>query len=98
MRWLFWFLNFKMTRFLILFLFVSSWLGAQQLRVETDASEISYEASHVVHDWSGTSKQVQGVVVLETFKHHPYFQRVWFLRKDYFGVKRAFSGLLAYHP
>lgn len=65
MRWLFWFLNFKMTRFLIIFLFVSSWLGAQQLRVETTASEITYEASHVVHDWSGTSKQVQGVVVLE---------------------------------
>jgi polyisoprenoid-binding protein YceI len=54
-----------MRRFLILFLFVSSWLSAQQLRVETDASEISYEASHVVHDWSGTSNQVQGVVVLE---------------------------------
>jgi len=44
-----------MIRFLTLFLFVSSWLGAQQLRVETAASEITYEASHVVHDWSGTS-------------------------------------------
>lgn len=54
-----------MTRYLILFLFVSAWLGAQQLRVETTSSEITYEASHVVHDWSGTSKQVQGVVVLE---------------------------------
>ena len=64
MRWLFWFLNFKMIRHLFLFLLVSSCLGAQQLRVETAASEITYEASHVVHDWSGTSKQVQGVVVL----------------------------------
>ena len=65
MRWLFWFLNFKMTRHLFLFLLVSSCLGAQQLRVETAASEITYEASHVVHDWSGTSKQLQGVVVLK---------------------------------
>lgn len=54
-----------MIRILIILLFVSSWLGAQQLRVETIASEISYEASHVVHDWSGTSKQVQGIVILE---------------------------------
>jgi polyisoprenoid-binding protein YceI len=54
-----------MTRYLILFLLVSSFLEAQQLRVETAASEITYEASHVVHDWSGTSKKVQGVVVLK---------------------------------
>ncbi len=54
-----------MKRFTILFLFVSSCLGAQQLSVETATSEITYEASHVVHDWSGTSKQVQGIVVLE---------------------------------
>ena len=53
-----------MIRFLILFLFVSSWLSAQQLRVETATSVITYEASHIVHDWSGTSKQVQGVVEL----------------------------------
>ena len=54
-----------MTRTLILLLLFSTWLSAQQLRVETIASEISYEASHVVHDWSGTSKQVQGIVILE---------------------------------
>ena len=54
-----------MTRFVILFLFVSSSSVAQQLRVEMAASEITYQASHVVHDWSGTSKQVQGVVVLK---------------------------------
>ena len=54
-----------MTRILIISLLVSTWLGAQQLRVQTISSEISYEASHVVHDWSGTSKQVQGIIILE---------------------------------
>lgn len=54
-----------MTRFSLLFLLFSSLLGAQQLRVETTTSKITYKASHAIHDWSGTSKQVQGVVILE---------------------------------
>ena len=54
-----------MTRFSLLFLVFSTWLGAQQLRVETTTSKITYEASHAIHDWSGTSKQVQGVVILQ---------------------------------
>lgn len=38
---------------------------AQQLRVDAKTSFITYEASHPVHDWSGTSNEVQGVMVLE---------------------------------
>lgn len=40
-------------------------LIAQQLRVDTANSFVAYEASHPVHDWSGTSDAVQGVVILE---------------------------------
>lgn len=54
-----------MQRFIFFFLFISSCLTAQQLRVATTASEITYEASHAIHDWSGTSNEVQGVLVLK---------------------------------
>ena len=40
-------------------------ISAQQLKVDTNTSYITYEASHPIHDWSGTSKDVQGVLVLE---------------------------------
>lgn len=54
-----------MKYFLFLFLFCAIGVGAQQLRVNTKTSFISYEASHPAHDWSGVSEKVQGVVVLE---------------------------------
>lgn len=44
---------------------MSIFAHAQQLRVDAQNSYISYEASHPVHDWSGTSNEVQGVMVLE---------------------------------
>jgi polyisoprenoid-binding protein YceI len=37
----------------------------QQLRVDTTNSFITYEASHAVHDWSGTTDAVQGVVIMD---------------------------------
>lgn len=40
-------------------------VAAQQLRVDATNSYITYEASHPVHDWSGTSDAVQGVVIME---------------------------------
>ena len=50
---------------LFLLLFASVFVHAQQLRVDAETSFITYEASHPVHDWSGTSNEVQGVMVLE---------------------------------
>ena len=52
-----------MNKILFLLLFVPLILTAQQLRVDTSNSYITYEASHPVHDWSGTSDAVQGVVI-----------------------------------
>ena len=54
-----------MNKFLFLLLFVPALLFGQQLRVDTSNSYITYEASHPVHDWSGTSDAVQGVVIIE---------------------------------
>ncbi|MBL6729720.1 MAG: YceI family protein [Bacteroidia bacterium] len=54
-----------MKKTVLLFFFANAFLHAQQLRVDTSKSFISYEASHPVHDWSGTSEEVQGVVVVE---------------------------------
>ena len=54
-----------MKNILFLLLFVPVVLTAQQLRVDTTNSFITYEASHPIHDWSGTSDAVQGVVILE---------------------------------
>lgn len=54
-----------MKRNLLLLLFASAIVHAQQLRVDAETSFITYEASHPVHDWSGTSNEVQGVMVLE---------------------------------
>ena len=54
-----------MKNFFLVLLFVPMLHSAQQLRVDTENSYINYEASHPVHDWSGTSKAVQGVVILE---------------------------------
>ena len=54
-----------MKRLFYILFFVPLVISAQQLRVDTDTSYITYEASHPVHDWSGTSKDVQGVLVLE---------------------------------
>lgn len=54
-----------MKYFLFVSLLFSAFVQAQQLRVDSASSFITYEASHPVHDWSGTSTQVQGVVVLE---------------------------------
>ena len=49
--------------FFFIFL-VSTFVSGQQLRVDTNSSYITYEASHAIHDWSGTTKEVQGVVVV----------------------------------
>ena len=54
-----------MKNILFLLFCVPTLLSAQQLRVDADTSYISYDASHPVHDWSGTSKEVKGVVALE---------------------------------
>ncbi len=54
-----------MHKILLLLLSVPVLLTAQQLRVDTSNSYITYEASHPVHDWSGTSDAVQGVVITE---------------------------------
>ena len=54
-----------MNKILFLLLFVPVILTAQQLRVATANSFITYEASHPAHDWSGTSDAVQGVVIME---------------------------------
>ena len=54
-----------MNKILLLLLSVPVLLTAQQLRVDTSNSYITYEASHPVHDWSGTSDAVQGVVITE---------------------------------
>lgn len=54
-----------MNKILFLLLFVPVLLTAQQLRVDTANAYITYEASHPVHDWSGTSDAVQGVVIVE---------------------------------
>lgn len=54
-----------MKKILFLLLFVAATAQAQQLRVDVETSFITYEASHPVHDWSGTSNEVQGVMVLE---------------------------------
>ena len=54
-----------MKKYLFLLLFASMFAPAQQLRVDAETSFITYEASHPVHDWSGTSNEVQGVMVLE---------------------------------
>ncbi|MDA0780248.1 MAG: YceI family protein [Bacteroidetes bacterium] len=54
-----------MNKILFLLLSVPVLLTAQQLRIDTSNSYITYEASHPVHDWSGTSDAVQGVVITE---------------------------------
>ena len=54
-----------MKKFFFFLLLVPFVVGAQQLRIDPNASYITYEASHPVHDWSGTSTNVQGVVILE---------------------------------
>ena len=46
-------------------LLIPAMLIAQQLRVDSANSYITYEASHPVHDWSGTSDAVQGVLIME---------------------------------
>lgn len=56
-----------MNKILFLLLSVPVLLTAQQLRVDTSNSYITYEASHPVHDWSGTSDAVQGVVITENY-------------------------------
>jgi polyisoprenoid-binding protein YceI len=49
----------------LFFIFFSIAISAQQLRVNSDVSKITYEASHPIHDWSGTSEDINGVVVLK---------------------------------
>jgi len=54
-----------MKNILFLLHFIPTLLIAQQLRVDAANSYITYEASHPVHDWSGTSDAVQGVVIMD---------------------------------
>ena len=54
-----------MKKFLFFLFFIPVVASTQQLRIDTSTSFITYEASHPVHDWSGTSTDVQGVVVLK---------------------------------
>ncbi len=50
---------------LFVFLLLTTCAIGQQLRVDSANSYITYEASHPVHDWSGTTGEVQGVVLLK---------------------------------
>mgnify|MGYP003322845001 CR=1 FL=1 len=50
---------------LVLLFFTPIILMAQQLRVDAATSYIAYEASHPIHDWSGTSDAVQGIIIME---------------------------------
>ena len=54
-----------MKNLIYVLLFIPVMLTAQQLRVDRANSYITYEASHPVHDWSGTSDAVQGVIIME---------------------------------
>ena len=65
MQWQYWYLSFSMKNTLVLLFFTPIILMAQQLRVDAATSYIAYEASHPIHDWSGTSDAVQGIIIME---------------------------------
>ena len=59
-----------MNRLIIVFLLTSLYASSQQKTQEnwtlsTDQSYISYEGKHLLHEWSGTSKKVKGVLIME---------------------------------
>lgn len=59
-----------MNRFITVFLLTSLYVNCQQTPQEKwilskDQSYISYEGKHILHEWSGTSKKVKGVLIME---------------------------------
>ena len=54
---------------LLLLCFHTSFAQNQKWSLNTDQSEISYNASHVLHPWEGINKQVKGVMLLDTEKN-----------------------------
>ena len=59
-----------MNRFIIFFLLISAYSNCQKISQEkwiisSEESYISYEGKHILHEWSGTSKNVRGVLIME---------------------------------
>ena len=59
-----------MNRFIIFFLLVSLNSNSQEplqkkWNLNTEQSYISYQGKHILHQWSGTSKNVKGVLIME---------------------------------
>jgi len=59
-----------MNRFIIFFLLISAYSNCQKISQEkwilsSEQSYISYEGKHILHEWSGKSKNVKGILIME---------------------------------
>ncbi|MDA9685377.1 YceI family protein [Flavobacteriaceae bacterium] len=59
-----------MNRIIIVFLLTTLYANCQESTqvkwiLSSDKSYISYEGKHILHQWSGTSKKVKGVMIME---------------------------------
>jgi len=75
-----------MNRFITVFLLTSLYVNCQQAPQEKwilskDQSYISYEGKHILHEWSGTSKNVKGVLIME--KNQPIKTAIISAIKDF---------------
>ena len=63
-----------MKRVLFWVLIIFSWVSQAQDRwvLNSENSFITYEASHFLHDWSGTNQNVKGLLI----GNHDFFQKI----------------------
>ena len=63
-----------MKRVLFWVLIIFSWVSQAQVRwvLNSENSFITYEASHFLHDWSGTNQNVQGLLI----RNQDIFQKI----------------------
>ena len=63
-----------MKRVLFWVLIIFSWVSQAQVRwvLNSENSFITYEASHFLHDWSGTNQNVKGLLI----GNHDFFKKI----------------------